>query len=320
MDSNQEIPFSLPFDALVLKKAREYPSNDSSTNPQSPVLNHEKEAQQSITNYFKKYQTSDFSSHNKLMDLARECGIKHIFTTNYDHNLECSVTGKKTTKKATVTLKNKETKYSMFRCNALDKNTHVWHPHGDMANPASILLGYEHYAGTLQKMRNYLTQGINVTQSNKDDQTRHQGKVSPWIVSSQDKTTGFSDKFEENEFYSWIDIFLRDTVHIIGFSMDFAEIDIWWLLIWRAKNKERMAKIGKNFGQVIFHSIETENHEKDRQTTPLDSCTNSRAKKIATMLKEFDVVVRQTIVEQGNYEEAYNKIFENIRRDSSKKA
>ena len=36
---------------------------------------------------------------------------------------------------------------------------------------------------------------------------------------------------------SWVDLFFTNDLHIFGLSLDFVEIDLWWLLTYRARNK-----------------------------------------------------------------------------------
>jgi len=57
--------------------------------------------------------------------------------------------------------------------------------------------------------------------------------------------------FESSDLeYSWGDVFLRDEIHIVGFSLDYSEIDIWWLLTFKAQYESRY-KI--TCGPTIFH-------------------------------------------------------------------
>lgn len=80
-------------------------------------------------------------------------GVKNIVTTNYNYTLE-----------GETNLKNEdiiaERLYSIFRKCVLGK-TSYWHIHGEAGVPMSINLGYEHYGGQLQHMRNYVTSGTN---------------------------------------------------------------------------------------------------------------------------------------------------------------
>ena len=81
---------------------------------------------------------------------------KHILTTNYDFTLERVLTNQ--TKKLSNHGAVKESVYSLFRNHTIDTRT-FWHIHGDANNKNSLALGYEHYSGYLQQMRNYLVVG-----------------------------------------------------------------------------------------------------------------------------------------------------------------
>lgn len=84
--------------------------------------------------------------HNAIM--ALDC--KNIMTTNYDLAFERCVNGRSKLKNAGII---KEQKYSVFRHYNFDDKC-LWHIHGDITFSNSITLGYEHYSGYLQVMRN----------------------------------------------------------------------------------------------------------------------------------------------------------------------
>ncbi|KIC84482.1 hypothetical protein RR51_00920 [Pseudomonas sp. C5pp] len=54
-----------------------------------------------------------------------------------------------------------ESRYSLFRRYQAGTKD-VWHVHGDSAKPSSMVLGYDQYAGSLQKIRNYVTEGVKI--------------------------------------------------------------------------------------------------------------------------------------------------------------
>jgi len=128
---------------------------------------------------------------NIVHQMIRDLRPAHIVTLNYEFLLE-----------GTLPEKNmglvKESLYSIFRKYVVDGIT-FWHPHGDCHNPISINLGYEHYGGQLQKMRNYVT-----------------------AVQIQ----------------SWIDLFFTMDIHIVGLTLDFVETDFWWLISYRARQQK----------------------------------------------------------------------------------
>ncbi|MEN5084895.1 hypothetical protein ABE426_00330 [Sphingobacterium faecium] len=151
---------------------------------------------------------------NELHELIRELSVENIMTTNYDFSLAGTHPKEKTS------LVN-ETTYSVFRqYHSLNKT--YWHIHGDCNNPFSINLGYEHYCGQLQKMRDYVVNGPNYSASTKI----YKASLIRRLQAGR-----------QMALQSWIDLFFTTDIHIFGLSLDFVEIDLWWLLTYRARNK-----------------------------------------------------------------------------------
>lgn len=152
-------------------------------------------------------------SPNEIHSLIRELPITNILTTNYEFSLEA----------ITPELNNslvRETVYSVFRQYEVGNKTY-WHIHGDCNVPASINLGYEHYCGQLQKMRDYVVNAPNYSSK----------KIHKESLIRRLKMKG------KLNLQSWIDLFFTHDVHILGLSLDFVEIDLWWLLTYRARSK-----------------------------------------------------------------------------------
>ncbi|HBN9632407.1 TPA: SIR2 family protein [Pseudomonas aeruginosa] len=175
---------------------------------------------------------------------TRVCSLfKVILTTNYDFTIEEAFAGVLHHRAFLAP----ESRYSLFRRHrAADKD--IWHIHGDIARPGSMLLGFDHYAGNLQKIRNYVTDGIDV-------------KSVHYRVSSPVKN-GNLDFTINRQVYSWVDYFLRDHIHIVGLGMDFTEIDLWWLLLHK---RRRLHQTGK----VFFYHTTTESQTTDTPVTSL---------------------------------------------------
>ncbi|MGK4480255.1 hypothetical protein ACSMDC_18035 [Yersinia enterocolitica] len=98
------------------------------------------------------------------------------------------------------------------------KSKKIWHIHGAVNNPSSIILGYEHYSGYLQSMRGYTTTG---------SQYSNKSFKEPLTKRLQANDIG----------NSWIDAFFTNDVYILGLNLDFVEIDLWWLLTFRERYK-----------------------------------------------------------------------------------
>ncbi len=152
---------------------------------------------------------------NEVHQLILAATPAHVMTVNYEFLLEGG------TPERHSGLIN-ETLYSIFRQYLIDGVTY-WHLHGDCKNAMSINLGYEHYSGQLQRMRNYMTANIDYKSK----------KLLKTPLSRRLK----DGNGELQVIQSWIDLFFVKDVHIIGLTLDFVETDLWWLLTYRARQK-----------------------------------------------------------------------------------
>lgn len=151
--------------------------------------------------------------------------IRNVITTNYDYSFEKS-TGLPYPRR----LSKRESKYSVFRRRAVG-NKFVWHIHGEVEVPNTITLGYDQYSGYLQKLRTYATAG------------REAEGGSPFMAGIVEFDAS------DAEVYSWLDLFLRDDIHIVGLGLGYAEIDLWWALTYKARKKAQ----GLPVGRTIYH-------------------------------------------------------------------
>ena len=149
---------------------------------------------------------------NELHARIRDLQPAHILTTNYEYTLEGE-----TPEQSTSLIK--ERTFSIFRKYTLH-GTEFWHVHGDCLNPMSINLGFEHYGGQLQQMRNYVVSG-----------TTYSSPQAPKLPLLR------RIRYGPLKEYSWLDLFFTRDIHILGLSLDFVETDLWWLLTYRARQK-----------------------------------------------------------------------------------
>jgi hypothetical protein len=170
--------------------------------------------------------------HHCVLAVGTDC----ILTTNYDSTLEMAAGA------PARDLKNdgaiKEATYSLFRFVQLP-GRRVWHIHGDCNVPQAITLGYEHYSGYLQKMRNYVVSGTGETYKNMEFQ--------PLVRRLNDGTVRYD---------SWVDYFFTRDIYILGLTLDFVEIHLWWLLTYRARRKYREQKEVKNMIYYFYREAE----------------------------------------------------------------
>jgi len=163
---------------------------------------------------------------NNLHALLRSLKTRHIVTTNYEFLIEGS---KPKINKGIVN----ERLYSVFRHYVVDGKK-VWHIHGDCKSPQSINLGFEHYSGQLQHIRNYVATG-----------TSYESKKTSTIPLIKRLELG---KIRQN---SWLDLFFTVDIHIVGLTLGFVETDLWWLLTFRARVKIEKKKLINN--QITYY-------------------------------------------------------------------
>lgn len=200
--NTKDKPFPLAYEEIYFKILK----NAGNKNAEIDIKNHIAEKIRTIKHN---------EIHKKILDL----NCCNIMTTNYDLAFE----GALKQAPSTSDLKNKgvikEQRYSIFRHHCISDKK-IWHIHGDINVPNSITLGYEHYSGHLQSMRNYVTTGSRYSKEGFTD-------LKPL-------TNRLNILTEE---YSWIDSFFIRDMYIVGLTLDFVEIDLWWLLTFRERNK-----------------------------------------------------------------------------------
>lgn len=211
------------------------------------------------------------SIHKEIVRL----GFKNILTTNYDYNLEASTENKW---KANMTAP--ETYYSLFRRRSFGSQ-HIWHIHGELNNVGSIMLGHEQYSGYIHKIRNFLTSGV-ATESKKR-------KGRPYLSKYSGKESPGKGDVE-----NWVDIFLENEIHVVGFGFDYTENHLWNLIT----EKRRLRKKNKKaIGKVIFHRC-------SNQTQSISDEAR------LSILRALDVSVVDHIMD--SYSEAYNSCIDGL--------
>ena len=155
-----------------------------------------------------------------LYDVLRALPTDDIITTNYDFSVE----GFEPKKNEGIV---KEMLYSVFR-HYRAGNKRVWHVHGDRLHPNSVNLGFEHYSGQLQNIRNYVATG-----------TKYASKKYQLPLIKRLETGALDGS-------SWLDLFFTTDIHIIGLTLGFVETDLWWLLTYRARIKIKKPKLVPN--------------------------------------------------------------------------
>jgi len=165
--------------------------------------------------------------HHKIMNLSK---VSTIITTNYDYTLEQCVASKfyPISKKEG---KSVESVYRITTCNEAN-NKQIWHIHGELHYPRSIVLGQNMYARVIGKIQEYLSA----------------------------KTF-----LQINE--SWIDTMFKDEIHMLGFGLDYSELDIWCILNARVRHYNKH----KESNKIYFYRFSSH----PEQTTDLETILES---------------------------------------------
>ena len=250
-------PFPLYYEEIFLSSARKYGTKESRLKAYIAA-----KSRRLVPNEI----------HHEILNL----GTKNILTTNYDLTLEKVIT--KNTKKLKNSGYIKESLYNIFRINKVN-DINFWHIHGSELAPRSITLGYEHYGGYLQQMRNYVVTGTKRNYSKKDFAPIH-------------------IRLKENQinFESWIDYFFTRDIDIFGLNFDFVEMHLWWLLTYRARIKViKHAEITNTIRYFYPKKYENQSKHKlelfkanDVQTIPIEMVGDDRIgyyKKVLVRIK-----------------------------------
>jgi hypothetical protein len=209
--------------------------------------------------------------HRRIMGL----GLKNVLTTNYDYTLEMA-TGLKDKDIPAKSGVVRENLYSLFRFIRVGQ-TQVWHIHGERHSSPSIALGYEHYSGYLQRMRNYVVTGTE--QSYKRSFESLEKRLKKGTV----------------EFDSWIDFFFTQNVYVVGLSLDFVEMHLWWLLTYRARRKYTR--------RVPIHN---------QITYFYPDCLESKMRSRLELLEASDVVVARVACKSNDWRSYYHRVLDRI--------
>jgi len=212
--------------------------------------------------------------HNQFHKQVMSMGFQNILTTNYDYCLEkaCSNNWERSSTA-------QETLYSLFRRN-ISNGVNVWHIHGELGNPKSIMIGHDQYTGYSQKISNFLSAGVPTESKER--------KRKPYI-------SKFSKKASKSDTENWVDLFIEDEVHMIGFSLDYTENHLWSLI--SRKNKLRK-KYGKDLGAIIFHNFSIE------KLSIEDEARFSLLNALGVEIKNYH---------SPTYEQAYSKFIKSLR-------
>ncbi len=230
---NDNLPNTMIYERIILEK----PNNHSD------VLHDEFETKTKIADLM-----ANIKSHQTYIDLFN-INAENYLTTNYDYAFINSLQELKEVN-SPIHEYSSEDVYSIRRLkrisNIMQLKKHFWQIHGEVRKPATIMLGLDHYCGEIGKIDNYIKGTYRYTE-NKETITEN----------------SIADKLRNKTFSgsSWIELFFNSNIHIIGFSLDYAEIDLWWIINKRARMKK--SELGSLItNNIIFYCEEVNEHLK----------------------------------------------------------
>jgi len=234
----------IPWDQLLLELMGE---NKFSMDSLPNLMTYEKlrlnwEGSNGTTETLKQTISQKMKGHpgNEFCQKILESGFNNYITTNYDYALESSFL--KMNDNNRIENKDKKDKiterlYSIRRNISLINNEKevgkVWHIHGEIEHFESIMLGMNHYCGSVSKIDAYLKGKYNF---------KHKKADHCEILTIEEKI-----KKQSFDGLSWVELFFNSEMHIAGFGFDFNEIDLWYILTKRARIKQLLNPENKIF-------------------------------------------------------------------------
>jgi len=224
-------------------------------------------------------------SGNKYFEKLASINVGNFLTTNYDY---AALQTYESNPDYKIINKSTEDIYSIRRHKEIyfkkKLKSRIWHIHGEIDIPPSIMLGLDHYCGSVAKIDNYV-----------------KGRYEYQVDKKSIKTPSIIEKLEDQSKFdqsSWIELLFNTDVYIIGLGLDFSEIDLWWILNKRARFKldHKTKKLIRN--KITYFST---SNDKDHIET----------------LKSLHLDVIQIKLDNTNrkYEKAYDEILKNIHDD-----
>ena len=173
----------------------------------------------------------------RLLSLPFDC----ILTPNFTYELECAAdpdfleipSRHRRYQRHTPAVEQAERRFMLHTYYELPTPrgcVPLFHVHGEARKPDSVILGHYYYGNLLFRYDDYLTRRA----PDRQFPTGRGGRGMPVL--------------------SWLDYFILGDVYSLGFGFDTAEMDLWWLLC--RKKRERAAH-----GELYFLEPERQNAE-----------------------------------------------------------
>lgn len=218
--------------------------------------------------------------------------VNNILTTNYDNGIEfilCEFCGyREQTPQNMVPEKIYSIRtYKLFVNDDTGHKVKLWKIHGDVKRLRSVTFGFDQYCGSLSKLSEYVKGTYK--SSKKDAKVECAGPMD------------IKCKEQRFDHLAWAELFFRTNIYIVGFGLNFSEIDIWWLLNKRARLMIDIPQIRNTITYLYNEEFET-----PAQTSKSEKVKENKARFAA--LEAFQVAYIP-IKSDSSY---INNIFESI--------
>lgn len=190
---NPDIPMPLEFERIINLYLAAHP-----TSAKDLYL----EIKKKVVEKLKNVKLPQGALHFDLRNISPNA----ILTTNYDFLLEYVYND--------GFVYRGDTKKYLFSPTSTQNGVEFYHLHGMISNPASICLGYEHYIGVVQNLRQEL--------NTKKDNIKEQMAIRRILLGNEESKNTWGERFYTSDIY------------IVGFGFANCETDLWWLLTHRA--------------------------------------------------------------------------------------
>ena len=223
-----------------------------------------------------------------LHEMVFDTGVRNIITTNYDYCLE-RASGDWDSSKATKW--NSQQKYLLASTGAA-KGVRFFHAHGIQNLSSSICIGYEHYMGYVQHIRDILVK------SKADESSAEVPRISRIL-----RGEGVDDGEQ------WPLLLFSTDVAIIGLGLSFSEVDLWWLLTFRAALLSSSESGGRVSNNITYFDVIQSDGDRRKCEKKMAGC----AKAIA--LDGLQVNYRPVVSE--SYYKGYAEVLRELRDEKS---
>ena len=300
---NNEILMPLEFErilnACMEKEAKE-------NNNQEDLSSLYRTIKEQIADRMKKASLPEESIHKNIPYSS----FNNILTTNYDLLLEKALEKALPHNKIINTIIGSNEKYIFHETAQIDEIL-FFHPHGIVNSPDSICLGYEHYMGVVEKLRNNYN-GM-ISGKSKRDQGRikklEEGKI-------REKRICRILREIDAPLNEWGEKLYTSDVYIVGLGLTECESDLWWLLTHRASlyysNYHSIRDVLKN--KIIFYDVINDIKADDSEEEEYRSRQEQSQRNRHDLLRHthVEVVTYSLNKYEGNYKSIYEEVFKQI--------